>query len=81
MPLIFKRIKYCYLLDGQMSEDSPQIARNENARKARPTMELYCPRMLRTSTVGKKFDTKEKNSNIQHPPKSVNIGRGRFLQV
>ncbi|VDK68068.1 unnamed protein product [Litomosoides sigmodontis] len=57
-----------------MSEDSPKITRNDNGRKPRPTMQLYCPRVLRTATVGKKIDTGEESVNV--PAKQVNIVKG-----
>ncbi|CAG9540846.1 unnamed protein product [Cercopithifilaria johnstoni] len=59
-----------------MSEDSPKITRNDNARKARPTIQLYCPRMLRATAAGKKIDGGEKNANIRQPVKSMNTVKG-----
>lgn len=63
-----------------MSQDSPKVTRNDSTRKARPTIQLYCPRMLRTAADGKKVDAREKNANIERPAKSVNTAKGRFLQ-
>lgn len=68
------RSLYCYLLDGEMSEDSPKITRNDSGRKPRPTMQLYCPRMLRTA--GKKVIAGEENTSVQQPAKSVNTVKG-----
>ncbi|VBB26689.1 unnamed protein product [Acanthocheilonema viteae] len=59
-----------------MSENSLKITRNDNTRKARPTIQLYCPRMLRTVAAGKKADAREKNINIQQPMKSANTVKG-----
>ncbi|EFO27510.2 hypothetical protein LOAG_00974 [Loa loa] len=59
-----------------MSEGSSNITRNGSARKARPTMQLYCPRMLRTAAVGKNIDAKEQNANIKQQVNSVNIVKG-----
>uniref|UniRef100_A0A0R3RT35 DUF4005 domain-containing protein n=1 Tax=Elaeophora elaphi TaxID=1147741 RepID=A0A0R3RT35_9BILA len=55
-----------------MSEDSPKITRNDNSRKTRPTMQLYCPRILRTGAAGKRTDGREKNAKNQQLVKSVN---------
>ncbi|VDO48617.1 unnamed protein product [Onchocerca flexuosa] len=58
-----------------MSENSPKTVRNDT-RKARPTMQLYCPRMLRTAAIGKKVDAREKNANTKPPANSMNIVKG-----
>ncbi|VDO20070.1 Uncharacterized protein BM_BM6808 [Brugia malayi] len=55
-----------------MSKDSPKTTRNDRTRKVRPTMQLYCPRMLRTAAVDRKVDSREKNANTEHLAKSVN---------
>ncbi|VDK61454.1 unnamed protein product [Onchocerca ochengi] len=56
-----------------MSEDSPKTVRSDSTRKVRPTMQLYCPRMLRTTAVSKKMDAREKNANTKQPANSMNI--------
>lgn len=58
-----------------MSKDSPKTMRNGSARKARPTMQLYCPRMLRTTGVREKVDAKE-NANTVQALSSVNTSKG-----
>uniref|UniRef100_A0A915Q301 PIN domain-containing protein n=1 Tax=Setaria digitata TaxID=48799 RepID=A0A915Q301_9BILA len=63
-----------------MSEDSPKITRNDNARKIRPTMQLYCPRMLRASKIGGKMDVREKNGNVEKSTKSVDTVKEMILK-
>ncbi|VDM20894.1 unnamed protein product [Wuchereria bancrofti] len=59
-----------------MSKDSSKTTRNDRTRKVRPTMQLYCPRMLRTAAVGRKVDSREKNANTEQSAKSVNTVKG-----
>ncbi|MCP9259487.1 Telomerase-binding protein est1a [Dirofilaria immitis] len=43
-----------------MSKPSPKIMQNDNARKARPTIQLYCPRVRRIAAVSKRWMRKKK---------------------